>query len=457
MENFRYGTLEYHFAFIRNNLSNALEVFKKIENRELQPSDIPEDIKKQSNARDIFIKKYIIAVVMDCTDYQDADILLAVFGFLQGYSDVAGLGNRRGKYCDNIGIYDEDTKEYQTLADHWQNDKNIKSSMYAKEKIAVRHLIEELNSRKNISNYVQKAKELINEPNPIPNYLKGEGHGYRECKVDDKVFYVPLTEEERRTAVNIFSSATQDGSSDEESIGAPADDSEEDSLSEESSMDSADNDEDYEMKSEKDSEQEKYHAQEKIDDSEASSSGEAGEKEPIEPPNPPTENKTFWKKLKLALTITAASFAGVGVAILAWGYFKEKINNKELLEQIASLNSDAKERDSVIATSIEVENKNITLAPGGYEYLVVEATPPEVDILFDLNYTSEPEGIVTIDKKRDNTYARVTALHVREEDMCDKVTITIQGSGTAGAKAYVFISSSDIDGTVGTGKNMDQD
>ena len=87
----------------------------------------------------------------------------------------------------------------------------------------------------------------------------------------------------------------------------------------------------------------------------------------------------------------------------------------------------------------------------------MKATPPEVDILFDLNYTSEPEGIVTIDKNRDDIYARVTALHVREEDMCDKVTITIQGSGTAGAKAYVFISSSDIDGTVGTGKNMDQD
>lgn len=146
----------------------------------------------------------------------------------------------------------------------------------------------------------------------------------------------------------------------------------------------------------------------------------------------------------------------IGCGILACGYFREKRNNKELLAQIASLNSNGKERDSVIATSIEVENKNINLVPGGHEYLVVKATPPEVDILFDLNYTSEPEGIVTIDKNRDDIYARVTALHVREEDMCDKVTITIQGSGTAGAKAYVFIKSTDSKG-ISAGNNMDSD
>lgn len=155
------------------------------------------------------------------------------------------------------------------------------------------------------------------------------------------------------------------------------------------------------------------------------------------------------------VAIAVAAFC-IGGGILTWGYFREKRNNKELLAQIASLNSNGKERDSVIATSIEVENKNIYLAPGGYEYLVVKATPPEVDILFDLNYTSEPKGIVTIDKDRDDSYARVMALLVREEDMCDKVTITIQGSGTAEAKAYVFIKNTDSKG-ISAGNNIDSD
>lgn len=183
----------------------------------------------------------------------------------------------------------------------------------------------------------------------------------------------------------------------------------------------------------------------------ASSNGKDNDGSQDKPPQPPDKRIGFG--MKLALVVIAFILVG-GIGMWAGGWIVKNKYNKEASAQVDSSNSDKK--IGVIATSIEVENKNITLVPGGHEYLVVKATPPEVDILFDLNYTSEPEGIVTIDKKRDDTYARVTALHVREEDMCDKVTITIQGSGTAGAKAYVFIKNTDSKG-ISAGNNIDSD
>ncbi len=219
MKRFKSGTLESYFADIRNGKAEAQWVFSKIQNRELEDSDISEDISDRPNKKDIFISRYIIALVMDYADYKDADVLLEMCGYLEGYEEI-NITNRRTKYCANVGIYNEKTKKEQILAEYWGS---IRSNMINRENGAIERLVDKINKRTSNINYIDKANELIKESYPTPNYLRGEGYGYRKCEVDGKVFYIPLTEKERRTAANILSTTTQDGGSDEESMGAPAD------------------------------------------------------------------------------------------------------------------------------------------------------------------------------------------------------------------------------------------
>ena len=88
LKRFKSGTLESYFADIRNGKAEAQWVFSKIQNRELEDSDISEDISDRPNKKDIFISRYIIALVMDYADYKDADVLLEMCGYLEGYEEI---------------------------------------------------------------------------------------------------------------------------------------------------------------------------------------------------------------------------------------------------------------------------------------------------------------------------------------------------------------------------------
>ncbi|MDE6664256.1 MAG: hypothetical protein K2K46_13070 [Lachnospiraceae bacterium] len=203
MSKFEAGTLESYFSHLRDGMTDISMVFNKIEGRDISSSDIPDSIAKKFNAKDIFYKSYIIVLVQSCCNEQDSDLLLMMCGFLQGYEQL-NITKRRQEYCDNIGIHDEKNGMDQTLAEHWHNKYvNIKSSMYSKENNAVSQLVKILKERGDNPDYISKAKESVNNPYPVPNYLRGDGHGYRKCEVEGKVFYVPLTEEERRTQANI--------------------------------------------------------------------------------------------------------------------------------------------------------------------------------------------------------------------------------------------------------------
>lgn len=211
MGKFKSGTLEALLVNLRNEMTDTLMVFNKIEGHDILPSDIPESIANKPNAKDIFCRSYIIAVVEDCADEKDFDTLLMMCGFLQGY-DGLNITKRRQEYCRSIGIYDKEKGIDQTLDEHWHNDENlIKSSMYSRENIAVSQLVRKLNERTDKPDYINKAKELVNRPYPIPNYLRGPGHGYRKCEVENKVFYIPLTVEERRALANTTATMKESG------------------------------------------------------------------------------------------------------------------------------------------------------------------------------------------------------------------------------------------------------
>lgn len=88
------------------------------------------------------------------------------------------------------------------LIEYWSD---IKKNMISKKETYVSHLITELNKRIEKGNdhlpYIDEANKLISSPYPTPNYLLERG--YRKCEVDDKVFFVPLSDKEFRTQANI--------------------------------------------------------------------------------------------------------------------------------------------------------------------------------------------------------------------------------------------------------------
>ncbi|MCI8980459.1 MAG: hypothetical protein HFE52_07310 [Clostridia bacterium] len=178
----------------------------------------------------------------------------------------------------------------------------------------------------------------------------------------------------------------------------------------------------------------------------ASSNGKNNDRPPDKPPRPPRERISL--RAIFALIFGAVILLGIGMVI--GGCTTKNKYAKEVSTRVDSSNSGT--RKDIIATSIEVddEKKNIELAPGGYDYLIVRATPSEINPYVDLDYTSSDPEIVTTRKNY------IEVLHGWKEGMPNMIIITIQGGGTAEAKAYVFIKSTDSKG-ISAGNNMDSD
>lgn len=201
------GTLQSYFEHIHDGTIELAWIFEKIEGKKFTDANITVDPK----AEDAFYIRYIIAIVKDCTSDKDCDVLLAIYGFMEGYSGLE-IGEQRKMYCQNVGIYSTKRKKDLPLNEHWGN---IKSNMSSRERIAVKHLLKELRRKfeetDKTKSYIENAYDLMGKPYPVPNYLSG--NGYRKCEVEGKVFYVPLTDEERRIQANIGKQGETSGTS----------------------------------------------------------------------------------------------------------------------------------------------------------------------------------------------------------------------------------------------------
>lgn len=191
------GTLQSYFEHIHDGTVELSWIFEKIEGKKLTDTNIEVD----HNAEDAFYIRYIIAIVKDCTTDKDCDVLLAIYGFMEGYSGLE-IGERRKMYCQNVGIYSTTKKKDLPLNEYWGS---IKSNMSSREHIAIKHLLKELRRKieeaGKTKSYIENAYELMDKPYPVPNYLSG--NGYRKCEIEGKVFYVPLTDEERCAQANL--------------------------------------------------------------------------------------------------------------------------------------------------------------------------------------------------------------------------------------------------------------
>lgn len=140
MRNSKYGTLYDLFGNVHDGTVKPSEIFEKIEGRKFKDSDISGNVIGISNSKDIFFGRYIIAVVKDCTNYKDCDVLLAIYGLLEGYSELE-ISERREKYCQNVGIYNKKQEKDLPLNIYWTNPQN---SQIHREETALKHLVKTL-------------------------------------------------------------------------------------------------------------------------------------------------------------------------------------------------------------------------------------------------------------------------------------------------------------------------
>ena len=108
------GTLQSYFEHIHDGTIELAWIFEKIEGSELTDTNIVGHPKLE----DVFYNKYIIAIVKDCTTVMDCDVLLAIYGLMDGYTELE-IGERRNKYCQNVGIYSKKDKKYLPLSEYW--------------------------------------------------------------------------------------------------------------------------------------------------------------------------------------------------------------------------------------------------------------------------------------------------------------------------------------------------
>lgn len=86
---------------------------------------------------------------------------------------------------------------------HWLA-KDIDKSLNTKENSAIKKLAKRLENemveRGGALGYAAEAEKLLEKPFPLPNYLLE--NGYRKCEIENRIFYVPLTEKELHSLAN---------------------------------------------------------------------------------------------------------------------------------------------------------------------------------------------------------------------------------------------------------------
>lgn len=201
------GSLESLLRGIRNDIGLASNVFETLEKREFDyDTDLNKNVKEfeKSSNEFYFLSRYIIVVVEDFANSPvDRDIILAAYGLLTGYTS-SEVQDRHDQYCQDIGI--SKNERFIPLNKYWL-ERNISKNLNSKENAAIKKLAERLENELTNNgklNYTKNALELMGKPYPPPNYMLGEGHGYRQYNDGGKVFYIPLTNKElRQLASNV--------------------------------------------------------------------------------------------------------------------------------------------------------------------------------------------------------------------------------------------------------------
>jgi hypothetical protein len=196
--------LELQLRHGRQFSDSIPQLFQMLENTTFNPAiHLPKSLSAldESKAIIIFLSRYIIAIVRDFAySPVDYDLILAAYGFLDGY-EYSEVQERHIQYCQNVGIhkFGKDTP----LNVHWPAD-DIDKGLNTKENSAIKKLAKRLESemvkRGGTLGYAAEAEKLLGEPFPFPNYLLG--NGYRKCEIENRIFYVPLTERELRSLAN---------------------------------------------------------------------------------------------------------------------------------------------------------------------------------------------------------------------------------------------------------------
>lgn len=190
--------LERDLRDFRSGIVEAFHIFKYLEG---ESAEMPTNI---SASKDVFLRKYILTVVQDChLTNKNQDIVLAAFGFLQGYENI-GVHERHYEYCKWVGICKDDIEK--PLDVHWQ--KNLHKQMNARENSAINRLYKrltfKLENNQGVLGYIKdngKIEEICNKRFPFPYYIQEDG--YRKCSIDGRIFYIPLTDNEIRKSLVI--------------------------------------------------------------------------------------------------------------------------------------------------------------------------------------------------------------------------------------------------------------
>lgn len=198
--------LELDIRGLRNEAVTMKYLFEKLEGKCFTDCELPEGTSISEYA---FYHKYVLFVIKEChLDAEKEDCILAAFGLLAGY-EIEGVKRRHELYCENIGIFNNKTRQDELLSNYW--GKNIDKSLNDKENRIIRGLAQTI--QKKLGKDYQKGGKLgytddeevvsriIQVISPEPHYLRGEG--YRKCEAKGKIFYVPLTEVERKQQANV--------------------------------------------------------------------------------------------------------------------------------------------------------------------------------------------------------------------------------------------------------------
>ncbi len=195
------GSLESYLRSIRNDIGYASLVFEKLEKRKFDyDTDLNDDVKKYERSSDglYFLSRYIIVVVEDYSNSPvDRDIILAAYGLLTEYT-YPTVQERHSKYCRDIGK--NKNGKFIPLNKYWPK-RDISKNINSKENAAIKKLTKRLENEltNNVKlNYIKNALKLIGKPYPLPNYMLGEGHGYRQYNDGGRVLYIPLANKELR-------------------------------------------------------------------------------------------------------------------------------------------------------------------------------------------------------------------------------------------------------------------
>lgn len=423
------GTLQSYFEHIHDDTIKLSWIFEKIEGKEFTDTSIVGNPAAEYE----FYSKYIVAIVKDCTTDEYCDIVLAIYGFMDGYDELS-IGQRRDKYCQNVGKYDKKNKKDLPLAECWDS---IKGNMYPKEKRAIKYLVKELSRKTEEADkpksYINSAYELIGKPYPIPNYLSGKG--YRKCKIEEKVFYVPLTKSELRSLAN---------KAIKETTTIPM------KIEANNFAENWTNDLISQTNLDEELENSPKNSINKIEENSETSENAASKSKTEDVLVEKNRNKdgianvSSENRLMSIMIFVLILALGVVCIILALTVYNH--SNSSRAREASIKGYEALEVDS-----IEILNKNIRLAPGEDAYLEIEIEPDNIQ-RDDLEYTSSNRAVVTTEKYH------IIAHEGWQEDVEHDITITVQGGLMAEDKAHIIITNPNNDvmqGSKGEGGYID--